>query len=81
MGEPADAGDDDRAPEDRALVTHEVAPDPVSESILPSDLSKAAGESDLFDLFNGKSCVAPTLDAAFKKAFDVLNSDTRKTDD
>ncbi|HUQ02618.1 MAG TPA: serine/threonine-protein kinase [Kofleriaceae bacterium] len=66
MGEPADAGDDNSAPEDRALVTHEVGPDPGSAmaselgSILPSDLSRAAGESDLFDPVLAAVAAAPS---------------------
>ncbi|MBZ0234939.1 MAG: serine/threonine protein kinase, partial [Deltaproteobacteria bacterium] len=63
VGQP-DAGDDG-APEDRALITHEVAPEPGSQagslgSLLPDDLSDAAGESDLLDPVLAAVAAAPS---------------------
>jgi eukaryotic-like serine/threonine-protein kinase len=68
VGEPADDDDGhEAAAEDRALVTHEVGPDSDHGSnlgsILPSDLSKAAGTSELFDPLLAAVAAAPSAPA------------------
>ncbi len=54
---PTPRDDDDDAPPDRALITYEVAPD---ASLLPSDLSAAAGDSDLLDPVLAAVAAAPS---------------------